>query len=404
MKIIKNIRLYDKPETLTSITIKDNIILNIGDEINNENAEIIDAENGIAMPYGIDTFCFVGEPGFEYRETFERAANKALNGGFNTLLCLPNTQPTFDSASLAHYFSEKNKNSQVAFIPMGAATQQCLGKDMAEIYDMYAQGINIFGDGSKTIDDEALILRILQYLKPINATFVNIPLSKKLSNNSYVHESENSVKLGLKGCPHIAETLAIQRDIALVKYTNSKIHWANITSGESVKLIKQAKADGLKVSCSINAMNLYYNESVYQTFDSKYKVYPIIRSENDRQALISGVIDGTIDMINSNHHPWDLEHKEVEIEYAENGANTLQHTILSAWEILKDKISYMQFNKLININPSTLINIKANTIEPKCGVNFFIMRAKESNNDRIYDKGASVLSGEKYSHFIHRVC
>jgi len=404
MKIITNVKLYNAPETLTNIYIQNDTIIKIGAFEPIENAEIIDAENGIAMPFGIDTFCFVGEPGFEFRETIENISKTALAGGFNTIVCLPNTNPCIDSASMIHFYKNKEAGRKVKLYPMGAATQACKGKDLAEIYDMNAHGVQLFGDGIHSIDDDALILRILQYIKPIHGTFVNVPLSKKISNNAFVHESSNSVALGLKGSPHFAEVLAVRRDIELVKYTNSKIHWANITCEESLHYIKQAKAEGLPVTCSVNAMNIFYNENVYNKFDSAYKVFPVIRSEKDRQAIVSALVDGTIDMINTNHQPWDLEHKEVEMEYAESGANTLQFTVLAAWEMLKDKISLLRFNDLININPSKLLNIAPNEIKEGSNPDFFILKNQEKSSISITEtRFPSPFSLEKYSNYIQNV-
>ena len=164
-----------------------------------------------------------------------------------------------------------------------------------------------------------------------------------MSNKAFVNESEISVNMGLKGIPNLAESLAVARDIELSRYTNSALHIVNITCAESVNLIRNAKQQGVKVTCSVNAMNLLFNENVYQGFESLYKVQPVLRSENDRNALIQGVLEGTIDVVNSNHTPCDLEGKEVEFEYAESGANTIEYTFSAVWKVLENKVSLEKF-------------------------------------------------------------
>lgn len=372
--LVKNVQLTtENNHPHVDILIEHQKIVAIQHEITTDDNTEVNGDGTIVLPSFIDTFCFSGEPGFENQETYETLSKSALAGGYTTVACLPNTKPCLQTKAQVENVYQQSSRYATQFIPLGAVTIDCKGIDMTEMYDMHSGCVSCFTDGAKPLSDEGFILRVLQYLKPINATLINTPIVKKLSQNAMIHESENSVQLGMKGVPTMAETLAVQRDIMLSAYTKSKLHIANITCAESVDIIRKAKSKGSLVTCSVNAMNLIFTDTVYHSFDSLYKVSPIIRSENDRNTLIEGLIDGTIDMINTNHVAVDLEGKEVEFEYAQFGANLIEYTFSACWNKLKNSISWSRLNEIMNVNPAKLLQIESNKIEVGAPANFILI-------------------------------
>ncbi len=195
---------------------------------------------------------------------------------------------------------------------------------MAELFDMKQAGAIAFGDYNRSLDNANLLKIALQYTQDFDGLVIAFAQDEKIKGNGVVNEGVVSTRLGLKGIPNLAEELQIARNLFLLEYTGGKMHIPTISTAKSVALIKEAKAKGLQVSCSVSVHHLTMTDEKLDNFDTRYKVAPPLRTEEDRQALLAGVLDNTIDVITSDHNPMDIEHKKMEFDMAKNGTIGLE--------------------------------------------------------------------------------
>jgi dihydroorotase len=203
--------------------------------------------------------------------------------------------------------------------PIAAVTKNTEGKELAEMYDMHQSGAVAFSDGTNPIQSSGLLVKALQYLKAIDKVVIQLPDDKSISPSGLINEGIVSTQLGLPGKPAIAEEVIIARDIELLRYTNSKIHFTGISTAKSVELIRQAKQEGWLVTCSFTPYHLCFTDEDLTDYDTNLKVNPPLRSKEDQQALKQALLDGTVDCIATHHLPQDIDHKIVEFEYAHFG-------------------------------------------------------------------------------------
>lgn len=352
---------------VVDIHIEDGHIKQISTTIHIEGIEIWKVEGACVSVGWLDVGTQIGDPGFEHREDLESAANAASAGGFTAVACLPNTHPTIHSKSEVLYIKNRTLHSIVDFYPIGAISQDCNGKDLAELMDMHHEGAVAFSDGTHSIQNSGLIMRGLLYTKPFDGLLMNHPHDDQIAGKGFVHEGVISTSLGLRGIPALSEEMMVERDLHLVEYAAGRLHFSNISSANSVELIRKAKAKGLKVTASVNPMNLVYTDQYLIDFDANYKVYPPLREEADRLALIEGLKDGTIDLICSNHMPQDSESKQLEFAYADFGVIMLETTYALLKTHLAEELSDELLVEKLSVNPRQLLkrsypSIKAGSV------------------------------------------
>lgn len=331
-------------------------------ELNIPSENIIDANGALLSPGWVDVGTSIGDPGFEHREDFQSATRAAAAGGYTAIACLPNTNPAIHSKPEVNYIRNQARNNLVDFLPIGAVSVDCAGKDIAELYDMQAAGAVAFSDGKHQIQNSALMLRALLYVQPFNGVILNQPLDANMARGGQMHEGKISTSLGLRGIPSLAEELMVQRDIQLANYTNSRLHLLNISCKGSVELVRKAKAAGLKVTASVPAMNLACTDRELENFDVNFKVMPPLRSDEDREALKAGLLDGTIDFITSNHTPLDPEAKNLEFPFAEFGAIGLE----TAFSLVRQSFPEAQpefFVEKMSLAPRRLLGLPTPQLE-----------------------------------------
>lgn len=305
--------------------------------IPSKNATIIDAPNAYLSLGWVDIFSNFCEPGYESNETINSGIAAAAAGGYTEIGLVPNTKPCTDNIAQVQFL--KNHNALVNLHPLGAVSKKTEGKELAEMMDMHTHGAIAFTDGIKPIQDTGLLLKALQYVKAMDATIIQIPNTSSISANGFINEGVISTQLGLAGQAAIAEELMVQRDIELLKYTNSKLHITGISTAKSISLIKQAKKEGLQITCSCTPYHILFTDAQLQSYDSNYKVIPPLRTNADRIAIIKALKDGTIDAIASHHNPVNWDGKNVEFEYANYGMSTIEtvlHSLLSEKSIAED--------------------------------------------------------------------
>lgn len=309
----------------SDILIVDGFIKKIGTALSNsENADEVKLPNLHVSQGWFDSSVSLGEPGFEDRETISNGLEVAAKSGFTAIALQPNANPIIDNQSQVNFVKSKANGFATQLYPIGALTKESEGKDMAELFDMKKAGAVAFGDYNKSLDNANLLKIALQYVQDFDGLVIAFAQDDKIKGNGVANEGIVSTRLGLKGIPNLAEELQIVRNLFLLEYTGGKLHIPTISAAKSVALIKDAKAKGLNVSCSVSVHHLTLNDFILEEFDTRYKVSPPIRTETDRLALIEGVLDGTINMITSDHNPMDIEHKKMEFDNAKNGTIGLE--------------------------------------------------------------------------------
>ncbi|MBP2832720.1 dihydroorotase [Aquimarina sp. U1-2] len=307
------------------ILIKNGTIAAIDSTINTQDiVEEVILDNLHVSQGWFDSSISFGEPGYEERETIDHGLQVAAKSGFTHIAVQPNTLPVIDTGAAIGYLTHKTQNHAVTLHPIGALTTKSAGVDMAELYDMQQAGAIGFGDYQKAIENPNLLKIALLYTQNFDGLVLSFPQENKIAGNGVMNEGKESTLLGLKGIPALAEELQIIRDLSLLEYTGGKLHIPTISTSKSVTLIREAKQKGLQVSCSVTAHHLTLSDEELHSFDSNYKVLPPLRTQNDIDALIKGVKDGTIDMITSDHQPIDIEHKKVEFDSASYGTTGLE--------------------------------------------------------------------------------
>jgi dihydroorotase len=308
---------------IKNIFIEDGIISKVSDD-EDEADETINIQ-GLHVSVGwMDCFANFCDPGQEYKETLESGANAAAAGGFTEVMLIPNTQPVVYNKSQVEYLVQKSKSVPVTIHPIGAITKNTEGKELSEMFDMFNYGAIAFSDGTIPVQSSGILQKALEYILAIDGTIIQLPDDKSIGTHGLMNEGVMSTKLGLQGKPALSEELMVARDIELVRYTNSKIHFTGISTEKSLQLITEAKKEKLNVSCSATPYHLFFCDEDIKDYETNLKVNPPLRTKKDRDALIEGVKNGTIDFIASHHQPQDWDDKVCEFQYAKNGMETLE--------------------------------------------------------------------------------
>ena len=375
------------------VLIVDGIIKAIENEISSDNYQTITGNNLHLSIGWMDTFADFAEPGNEHRETLESGANAAAAGGFTDVMLIPNTLPTVSSKAQIEFLIERSKSLPVTIHPIGSITKNAEGTALTEMYDMFNSGAIAFSDGRKSIQQAGVLLKALQYVSAKDAVIIQVPDDKSISDGGLMNEGIVSTKLGLPGNPAMAEEVMIARDIALLHYTDSHLHITGVSTKKGIDLIKNAKKEGLQISCSVTPYHLFFSEEDLADYDTTLKVNPPLRTREDVIALQNALRSGVIDCIASHHTPQCADDKICEFEYAKNGMITLQtvygtvNTIINNTELLV-KIFTENNRNVFGLNMPVI-----ETAAPACITIF------EPATNYIFEERA-ILSKSKNSPFI----
>ena len=284
------------------------------------------------------------DPGLEYKEDLRSGRQTAAAGGFTGVALLPNTNPAIESKNEIRYLTEGNATAVTRVYPYGAVTKSCKGEELTEMLDMHAAGAVAFTDGEKPIWHTDIFLKTLLYLRKFDGLLINKPEDKYLNAFGTMNEGKVNTVLGMKGMPKIAEEVMIKRDLLILEYAGGRLHFSNISSAESVKMIRNAKKKGLRVTCDVAAYNLIWEDKMVADYDTCFKLNPPLREQADIRALEKGLLEGTIDAITTSHSPQDKESKRLEFDHAEFGMTGLQ----TFFSLLLSKYSWKEVLKLMD--------------------------------------------------------
>ena len=330
MKIqIKNGRLIDPKN---NIDAKQDLFIAAGKVVGVGNMpdgfvanHVIDASGLIVCPGLVDLSARLREPGFEYKATLESEMQAAAAGGITSLACPPDTDPVLDEPGLVEMLKHRAKQLNLAHVyPLGALTRQLEGKQLTEMCELTEAGCVGFSQADTAIIDTQVLWRAMQYAATFGFTVWLRPEEPYLARNGVAHDGEVAARLGLKGIPAAAETLALATILRVARETGAKVHLCRISTAEGVEMLREAKRQGLAVSCDITANHLHLTEHDLGFFDANCHLKPPLRSQRDKDALSAGLANGTINAVCSDHTPVDDDAKLQPFAEAEAGATGLE--------------------------------------------------------------------------------
>ncbi len=366
--LIKGGRVIDpsqKIDEVRNILISKGLIATHGKTYKNGKAEVFDASGMIVMPGLIDMHAHLREPGNEEAETIMSGCDAAARGGFTAVCAMPNTEPPTDDAGRVKYIIERATGAKARVYPIGAITRGRSGKEIVEMHEMVQAGAVGFSDDGVSIADASIMLNALRYAHMVGKPIIAHEEDADLDNGGQVNESSLSAELGLKGMPAIAEETLIMRDIAIAEYTGTVFHATHISTRGSVALIREAKARGVRVTCDVTPHHLVLTEDLVSTFDTRYKMNPPLRSQDDVEAIREGLADGTIDVIATDHAPHYIEEKELEFIYAASGVTGLETALgVVHLELVNSGIlTWSDVIRKMSLAPSKILGVDGGTLK-----------------------------------------
>jgi dihydroorotase len=293
-----------------------------------EGAEIVDATGKVVCPGFIDIHVHLREPGYEYKETVATGTRAAAAGGFTTVCCMANTDPVNDNRSVTDYILAKARSDGVVRVhPIGAVTRGLRGEELAELAELAEAGCVAFSDDGKPVMNAALYRHAMEYVLPFGVPVISHAEDTHLSRGASMNEGVVSTELGLGGAPSAAEDVMVARDIVLAELTGTHVHIAHLSTAGAVRLVRDGKARGVRITAEVTPHHLVLTESAVRTYDPNTKMNPPLRTKRDTEALLEGLVDGTIDCIATDHAPHALSEKEGEFDHAAFGIVGLETAV-----------------------------------------------------------------------------
>lgn len=368
--LIKGGRVIDPSQGLDEkldILVADGKIKEIGKKLTaGKGVEAIDAKGMIVSPGLIDMHVHLRDPGLEYKEDIVTGTRAAAAGGFTSVACMPNTKPVNDNKAVTSYIIAKAKaEGLVNVFPVGCITQGMKGENLAEMGDMKEAGCVAVSDDGRPVSNPELMRRALEYAKGMGIMLISHSEDLGLSADGQMNDGFTATELGLRGIPWVAEDAAIARDVFLAEFTHSPIHVAHVSTKGAVRIIRDAKARGVKVTCETAPHYFTLTEDAVRGYDSNAKMNPPLRAAEDVEAIKAGLADGTIDAIATDHAPHHLDEKDVEFVLASNGIIGLETSLPLSLALVEGKV--FDLNALItamSLNPARILGIDRGTLAP----------------------------------------
>jgi dihydroorotase len=365
---IVNVRLLDPASGLDQpgeLLIRDGRIADLGAALGRpDGADTLDGDGAVLCPGLVDMRAALGEPGFEYRETIDTAAEAAAAGGITTLAALPDTAPAIDDPALVHLLIARGgETGSLDILPYGAVTRGCRGEEMAELGLLREAGAVAFTDGTRAIGPARLMALALAYARGFGGRIVQHPEEPSLAEGGAATSGELATRLGLPAIPAEAEAILVARDIGLAKLTGGAVHFAHVSTAEALELIRRAKDQGLSVTCDTAPPYFDLNETAIGNFRTYAKLSPPLRAEADRRAVVAALADGTIDAVASDHQPRDADDKRLPFAQASPGGSGLA-TLLAVTlaQVHGGGLGMAEAIALLTVRPARLLGSAAGTL------------------------------------------
>src|SRR6202163_3816717 len=365
MLLVKNGRVLDaasKTDALMDVLLDGEKIVEVaaaGTFSAARDAEVFDASGLMVAPGFIDIHAHLREPGQESSETIESGTQAAARGGFTAVCCMPNTKPVNDNASVTRFVVDRAKaHGSVRVWPIGAASVGSKGENIAEIAAMKEAGIVAVSDDGKPIATAKLARQGMDYCRSLDLPVIEHAEDVSLAHGAVMREGITSTRLGLRGMPAAAESVCVARDVQLAELTDARVHIAHLSARSSLELVRWAKQRGLKVTCEVTPHHFTLIDEDVQ-YDSRFKMNPPLAAREDRDALLAGLADGTVDAIATDHAPHEPALKDVEFDRAPFGILGFETALGLALELVHSgKITLMRMVELFTTGPAKVFALE----------------------------------------------
>ncbi len=348
------------------LLVQDGLIADFGANVGRpDGAKVIEAPGAVLAPGLVDLRASLGEPGYEYRETIESAAEAAAFGGITTIAVLPDSAPVIDDPALVHLITTKGaQTGSLTLLPYGAATRGCRGEELAEYGLLKEAGAVAFTDGAKALGSSRLMRLALSYAAGFGARIVQHPEDVELAKGGAATAGARATWMGLPAIPAAAEAICVARDIRLAELSGGAVHFAHVTTAEALELIRHAKARGLRVTCDTAPPYFDLNETAIGDYRTYAKLSPPLRAESDRQAVLAALKDGTIDAIASDHQPRDADDKRLPFaDAAPGGAGLATLLGITLAQVQNGALTLPEALALLTAKPADWLGIEAGRIK-----------------------------------------
>lgn len=407
--LIKNVNIIDPNSDFNNskkdILLKNGLIVKIEDNIQVNNLDTVQEENLHVCPGLFDFSVDFPDPGNEQRETLESGLFSSKSGGFTGVGLQPTYKPARDKKSEILFCKNTTKDFGIDVVPFGAISKELKGEQLAEMFDMYNAGALAFSDNMRPVHNSGLFSRALLYAKNFNGLIISFPYEEKISPNGLINEGVVSTKLGLEGIPDLSEELMVNRDLLINRYHEGRLHFNILSSKKSLKQIKVAKKTQNNLSCGTSIFHLLFDDEIIDQFDNRFKILPPFRTKEDRNALLEGVKNGTIDVITSYHQPNEKEITNVEFSLSPFGSIGTQVCFPLALTYLKEYIGLEKIVQCMSINPRTILQHEVPIIKEGYEANMTLF---DPDKKWTYDKKNNTsmsentgLFGSELNGFVH---
>jgi dihydroorotase len=402
--IMRNGRVIDpanKRDEVIDLAIVDGRIADLSAIRNPQSAiDEIDASNLIVAPGLIDMHVHLREPGFSHKETIESGARAAAAGGFTTIVCMPNTSPVADTPSTIAWIKDRAaKMACVNVLPTSAISKNLGGEELAPVGSLAQAGVVAITDDGHCIQNHELMRRAIEYARMVGLPVLDHCQDYSLVGNGIVHEGYWSTLLGLPGWPAAGEEAIVMRNILLAELCDHHVHCQHVSSAGSVRLIREARARGIKISGEVCPHHIALTDEEIQNFDTNYKMNPPLRSQQDVDALLDGIGDGTLSILASDHAPHAGFEKEVEFDAAPFGIVGLETELGLFLDLLVHKhrkIDIVRLIEMYTVEPARLLKLGAGTlsigaeaditlIDPKMGWTVDVAKFQSGSRNSPFD-------------------
>ncbi len=395
LTLFTGVRLLDPASGLDQpgeLLVRDGVIVDLGPSLGRpEGAAVVAEDDAILCPGLVDMRAALGEPGYEYRETIASAAEAAAAGGITTLAALPDTLPAIDDPALVRLLRARgDETGSLTIVPYGAVTAGCRGEELAELGLLSEAGAVAFTDGGRAVGSSRLMRLALSYARGFGGRIVQHPEDPSLAAGGAATEGELATRLGLPGIPAAAEAILVARDIRLAALTGGAVHFAHVSTGEALALIRKAKADQLAVTCDTAPPYFDLNETAIGDFRTYAKLSPPLRKEADRLAVVAALVDGTVDAVASDHQPRDADDKRQPFAQATPGGAGLATLLgVTLAQVHNGSLTLMRAIELLTVRPARLLGLQAGRLAKGAPADLCLFHP-----DRIWQVTAGKLPGK----------